>query len=658
MKSENNPEESIFIDAVLLHRQGLYNEALIKIEECILKEGNEYFFWSEKVAILIKLGNYDAALTSVQMLSSMRPQNGFPYIYLSTIYKHKQLFQDALNASLIATQIEPALFSSWSSLGDSYRLVKRFQDSLNAYDTAIDLLPKDFDSHIGKGLTLQELGFHSSAQHSFLIAYHLSKREFGDFLPKYIACLENIYAPFWTRRIYYELYPELFINNYNMKIISQAENDSKEALLVLTIISNQQWTQFQKNRAEGIVHYYMGDPIKSAEIFKPLAFTQQGNYLDIYYLILSKMSFQNEKCEELVRAKEMMDLIELSSSDFSQLYYVGHIYSILGEVEKAYRCFNKINAQLNLNDNFLPALYMELYLLDSLEIDQKLIVEIVDKIFFLETHFYEIGGYGFVLNIHEDLISDDGNISWRVFHEKYLYYLEIAPAIWILMQFNENNPRHPFNNVINYQEASKQLSVKITFQKIKTILNNYVNLFELHEKKIWDEFEKNIFMKEIIDEQISSDKFERICTTLLENIVKEKIDIIIKLIIWGVRKNKITNTSATYLLLYSIWIQQDIYLIIANDNKKNVATGYTILTSVIGAFFCNSFISSLIVSLGFSSAFPIFGKFLDNIISKPHPIIDYYSFKNNLLNFVSDLQEHKGDQFYEEFKNNNLIICS
>ncbi|WP_299768076.1 hypothetical protein [uncultured Dokdonia sp.] len=582
----------------------------------------------------------------------MRGENAFPYIYLSTAHKGNRMYFKALDASIIATKVEPKLYSSWNSIGESYRLVGKYEKSLNAYKNSIDLMPYGFDAYTGRALTLLRLNQYGAAQANFLKAFTIDNNEFKLFLPKYLAELENHSAPFWIIRLYYEIFPVLLITNYKRNILLQAENESKEALLILTLIPDQTWTDNQKNRVAGIIHYQMGDPIISAIFFEQLLVNTKGKFFDMYYFLCSLKSFESLKQEEVNRITQLMESIDYKTWDHSQLYYAGHIYLLIGENDKAFFCFKSVNSE---NDHFLPALYMELYMANLLRKNPNSIDELVDKIYAKEKYFYEFGSGNLILDLYPEFIGNNYEIDWKAFRFKYIYYNEVLPAISVLLDYIENNPSHIFNQFVNEKEAINQQKVRKTFKRVDFYISNYDRMVDNLINNFSQEFEEELLLNTINYKKFNSLQFEDLCASLIDKFAKDKFNHLQQVIFWGLNQNKISKKTATYLLLYSIWIKEDVYTQIRNSKIVKGKITYTILVALIGSLFTNGFMGSLVTNLGFSATYPLYCKFIENFIKKPDSIVGYMNFKQDVLLFIEESQFKDKNSFSREFGDSILL---
>lgn len=123
--------------------------------------------------LLMKLGRcaftldaVDSAIHYFQQVVAIDPTQGEAQLNLGSLFLHCERFEEAQEAFLKATQLEPSA-EAFVGLGNSLRRLKHLTDAVEAYQGAIRCDPQHIDALNFLGVTLKELGRREEALQSF-----------------------------------------------------------------------------------------------------------------------------------------------------------------------------------------------------------------------------------------------------------------------------------------------------------------------------------------------------------------------------------------------------------------------------------------------------------------------------------------------------------
>ena len=647
--------------------------------------GNEAEYYFNLGVDYYYQGLLKEALEAFDRAIEIDPNIAPPWHGKGNVYDDLGEYQKALLAFDRAIEIDPNIAAPWDGKGVVYDNLGEYQKALQAYDRAIEIDPNFTYPWNGKGNVYNTLENISQAQVCYLRFYKLLRKKPLDInIFKALPTLLNFYdekssAPYIVFRIFNIVMPyidfSIIEHSSFMRLYIDVKSQCEKIIRLLKYIKDKKVfeNRYEKLKLVGLILYYMGDPIKSSEIFNKMDDEYEDDLLGQYYLIQSLNNFGENATKEIEFAIETAKKIINEKNDnlSIQFYYAGQLF-YLEEVSKSeeQRNFSNIitlfEKAYNADEEFLPALYMKMLCLHHEKLNSKK-DNIIRDILHKEHLLYLEEKCGFLGNITFEEI-DITSEHWNKPFIKYANLIEISESIQV------------FYNCINQNEEKY-----VTTLSEKEFLEKYYDTKHVHAWEAWmfnedmkQEFKKDIeitsqkklellesklksFYPDIpfIRENPSKEALEGWVASYIDNagesiVQEEKYLLLITYYYYSKRLS-----AQSYMLLYFyIKIKKQIF------NKGNLSNVFftdalkTFLKSFAGTFGASMiFEKNLVITSFVAGLIALFTQYLlSELLNNPElqKFEKYSYFKSHFIDFIGFLIEKEGEDFREKYHIENV----
>jgi len=155
--------------AVLLMEQGRAAEALPALDQTLALDPGQAGMLTNKGNALIALGRFPEALAAYEAAIALQPpgERAAGYVNLGVYLESLKRTDEAAEAYLKATALDPKLPEAWGNLGIARLTVGRHREALEVLDRAVRLKSDYADAWTNRGTALQGLGRLDEALESF-----------------------------------------------------------------------------------------------------------------------------------------------------------------------------------------------------------------------------------------------------------------------------------------------------------------------------------------------------------------------------------------------------------------------------------------------------------------------------------------------------------
>ena len=128
--------------------------------------------------VLIQLKRFDDSIELTQKAIEINPDSFEAYMNLGIAFQHINKFDEAINAFSRATDINPNSFEAWFCLGNVFQQNKEYERGVNCYSKSLKLNPDYAETWHNKGRALVNLERYDEAMKSFEQAIQRNKSHF------------------------------------------------------------------------------------------------------------------------------------------------------------------------------------------------------------------------------------------------------------------------------------------------------------------------------------------------------------------------------------------------------------------------------------------------------------------------------------------------
>lgn len=648
----------------IYNKNGFYNKALEAYNKSIELDPNHAAPWNGNGNVYDNLSLYDEALkayeNSILLCSSLKqPWNG-----IGNVYKHLARYDEALEAYNKSIELDPYYAAPWNGKGNIFLKIARYDDALKAYDKCIELDPKASTPWHGKSITFKYqnniIASLQCVQRSYYLAtmeksidYKLLKSTLDLFIDGFG---EKLWAPLFLYKVCIEHQIICSYTRYS-QLIRDVWNGKHP------VINLMQYLESQKNieinaKILGLMCYYLGDPVKAADIFDSL---DDSDLMAQYYYILSLNDyFQHIEGAYPSAEGALADQIgsDCAAVDANRHYYAGQVLLLLGKLNEALDCFNKSK------EYFLPARYMAFQILH-----EKGMFEERDKEAIVILHEEEIllaeqkkGFVGLHSAIHVDNLDDGLDVPFL----GYAHSQEIELARETLYNLIEEKPNLLQNKKRVSQLISDEKEIRpneknnlagwVFSQKAKDKLQAWREKV----KTEWLEYERKElihFWGKSILETCCADAESMVADMVLtRNDILEKYSNYEQLSRYLFHAQKLLPHKAITLFMFMTYIKQ-IRKWETRERKilSTVGSLGSSLTvnAIIKLFNVQAYDMSLWLplQLGSSGLSLIFGKYIDNCVYRyieNNEIIQYREFVKCFYDYADEMLGKDGEETLNE----------
>ena len=384
-----------------------YEQALYCYEQAIQLDEKFAYPWNGKGNVYSELKDYEQALNCYEQAIKLDKKYAAPWHGKGNVYSDIKDYEQALYCYAQAIQQDENWATPWNGKGNVYSELKDYEQALYSYDQAIQqdenyaapwngkgtmsFAINDFELALfcyeqaihrdensaapwnGKGVMYEYLEDYESSKISYMRAFKLEGMRHFIF-NSLILFSRYPTAPFYTYRLISDyLSPDVYNRRKLLVETTFGQCRNLQAYTAWLQLSGrqQQVKGWEWEVWRGIVHYFMGDPVASFELFREGVLPKRPKDLRArYYLIQSCYGFaepSEKHIEEALKIVEEYQPAEKTwlqkwickkktpgEAELQQRYYAGLLLYHAEKKEEALRYFQAIEK------NYLPAAYMSL----------------------------------------------------------------------------------------------------------------------------------------------------------------------------------------------------------------------------------------------------------------------------------------------------------
>lgn len=667
IKLDSSNAEYYFIKGTALIEIECYKEALNEFNEAIKLNPNNLQYLEHRGGCLCELGRYNDAVESFNKAIDLNHNIANLYFNRGVTLDRLKRFEDALVDINTAIELNPNIAEYYDNKGIVLNKLEFYEDALASYNTCIEIDPNYASPWLGKALVNIKKNQISDAEicfyrYIFLSQKSISRKEIPIILEKF----HNIfYAPFIIIRIFNEV-PYLYSYITYKNIFNEAYQQSEDAIKIIDFLRSDNCNHISKNhkkQIEGLITFFMGDPIKAKDIFNEALYIDSNDLLSHYYLLCCLENYYEDDKEEYILARDKALSIyqeyksgkKVNEDSILKLYYAGHLLYQNDLFEEAIFCFNK-------SSNFLPSLYMQLLIFHELGREYQKHQTRILNIIFKEEKIISISkkNNGFLNGISIWQIDINDNLMDQPFLQ-YAHSIEIVDALKIFYElfkprqenekYNKNN-----NNIITKEihafdvwKLNEQAKTKLKEKENKDI--EELLFFEQEKLKV-ELFDINLFLNNTNTLDVELNIAQRID----EYFNKTDIIWLHRFVQYLYLKNKIEAQTTILLHSYIIAKKQP-------GRKKNIIPITIAIKDIIIASgislalynYLNSVLLNIIISMSGAGFIRLIEEhFKIYIGKKSNQDIPYSKFKNNFIQFANKMKIELKDAFFEKYPLNDF----
>lgn len=141
------------VDAI---KMGENVQALRLVDSLLLKVPDFVIGWSQRGALLEKMGNSFDAMVNYDRAIGLSPESANLYNNRGVSFLSMQEYDRAIEDFNHALHLQPLVVETWRNVGNTYRRILDLDKAEQAYRRAIMIQPNDADSHLGLSMCLLE----------------------------------------------------------------------------------------------------------------------------------------------------------------------------------------------------------------------------------------------------------------------------------------------------------------------------------------------------------------------------------------------------------------------------------------------------------------------------------------------------------------------
>ena len=415
-----------------------YEQALYCFDQAIQCDENLANPWNGKGNVFFEFKDYEQAIFCYNQ-SIQRDENwAYPWYGKGNVYVELDDYEQAIFCHEQAIQTDKNFPYSWTGKGHAHAALNDFEKALFCYEQAIRGDDKTASPWNGKGIVYDARKDYEASKINFIRAFLLEENRQISYNNLFLFSRYPT-APFYTYRL---ITGHLSADQYSeWKLLidttfRQCRNLQAYTAWLQLSVRQQQVKGWEWEVWRGLVHYFMGDPVASFELFKDKALPEQPKDLRVwYYLILSCYGFAEptEKymeealgiAESFVKKQGFWEsiglrkkVVEHKKPDAIQCYYAGQLFLLREDKTKALNCFEQVK------EDFLPAAYMCLRIKEQEEKSTKDVLKYICQ----QEKMLANAGQGFACGIPPQRLDLDRNDFWTPFN-RFAHYVEISDGI-------------------------------------------------------------------------------------------------------------------------------------------------------------------------------------------------------------------------------------
>lgn len=128
--------DKLHLEAQLLRKQGMYDEALTLIEEVLELDPENSEAWTRKGCLLRILGRRDEAMVAVRKALRMNAKCALAWRAKGALLRDAKQDQQGLNCYLRSLQLDPTDFLCWQNKGNALTTLNRIEEAKEAHAEA------------------------------------------------------------------------------------------------------------------------------------------------------------------------------------------------------------------------------------------------------------------------------------------------------------------------------------------------------------------------------------------------------------------------------------------------------------------------------------------------------------------------------------------
>ena len=142
-----NDWANLSLRAFMLHRRGLYNEAIAAYKDALKLAPDNAHIFRDLATVYHMAGSYDDAASALQQSLAIEPSHR-AYNNLGTLRFFQGHYAESARLMEKATELGPTRFITWGNLGDAYRWTPGEETkAADAYQVALRLVRQWIDTH-------------------------------------------------------------------------------------------------------------------------------------------------------------------------------------------------------------------------------------------------------------------------------------------------------------------------------------------------------------------------------------------------------------------------------------------------------------------------------------------------------------------------------
>jgi protein O-mannosyl-transferase len=149
--------QRIYRKALMLDRDGKYDEALILKEKLLSLSPNNARYHNSLGNTLSRLERYDESLDQIQKSIALEPNNSLYYMSYGNILKKVKRYEEAIKVMQKAIELEPSNSNHYNVIADLFQEMENYDDALIMRQKAIENDPDDAEYYDNLGDLLLQM---------------------------------------------------------------------------------------------------------------------------------------------------------------------------------------------------------------------------------------------------------------------------------------------------------------------------------------------------------------------------------------------------------------------------------------------------------------------------------------------------------------------
>ncbi len=535
---------------IALQMSARYEDAIADLDKFLAAFPDDHEALISRGYALFNTGRFKEALVDFNNGLKIVSDDGMVFYYRGLVLFYSGRYNEALvdfNKSYELGIIQPSLFHRGLSYIETQRPYEGFLDISLAMAHSTALTERQDWALYGRAL--YRVGYYSVAFSAFQEAMRKRKYNASPLPYHAVTCLNCALAVDYESLFIYRLfieYPAFQTALIYNPLLERTFSSVAPAIRLINYLSALNASQIHTasiKRAIGLLYYYYEDYVFASKYFDELDCSDEtdGDLLTQFYLISSEFEHFSLDHNNTKFALEDAEKRLEAGTDTFQLYYAGLIFVFMEQDEKAIECFS-------LAREFLPAAYMEVFVLNSLK--REITPKLIEKIAFEERKLQKAGKLGFIKSVG----ATDIDLSADLWDQPILAFThanEIQDAVCLVQELL---PKKDFDLISDTPTSSKSIQGKCiqnwlcfrdNVERIDEVTSKYT---EKGLKLIEAELNQVIFNLGSL-EQMPTEELETEIAELLFTGHNERADIE-KLIEYLHAKARLSAQQATLLIFY------------------------------------------------------------------------------------------------------------